>query len=358
MNVNYQEVAKIKVFGVGGGGCNAVNRMIDKNVMGVEFFVCNTDKQSLTTSKCQNKIPLGENLTKGLGAGGKPEVGMKAAEESEEVIREAMQGADMIFITAGMGGGTGTGAFPVFARIAKEIGALTVGVVTKPFVFEGRRRAEQAQQGIENLKKHVDSLIIISNNKVLEQFGTVPLEEAFIQADNVLGQGVTTITDLIAVPALINLDFADVKNVMQEKGTALIGVGYANGDDSAEKAARMAIESKLLEASISGATSAIINVTGGSKITIADADKAIGIISEAAGNEVDFIFGIAINPELNDGIVVTIIATGFDQNTGLQPSSFAEIKQSQLSSNHESNLVNEQNIPSFFRRDKSTRGDV
>lgn len=348
-DINFQEVAKIKVFGVGGGGCNAVNRMVDKEVRGVEFYVCNTDKQSLNTSNCTNKIPLGENLTKGLGAGGNPDVGTRAAEESEALIKEAMQGADMIFITAGMGGGTGTGAFPVFARIAKEVGALTIGIVTKPFVFEGKKRSEQAINGIDSLKKYVDSLIIISNNKVLEQWGNFPLEEAFVEVDNVLRQGVQTITDLIAVPALINLDFADIKNVMEEKGTALIGVGMAEGEDKAINAAKKAIESKLLEANISGASGAIINITGGSNITISDADKAISVVREAAGNDVDFIFGLAINEKLGDNVIVTIIATGFDHNKTYQHNVFSDIKIPEDKNTLKENNKFETNIPTFFR---------
>lgn len=308
----YNQVARIKVFGVGGAGCNAVNRMVNDGVKGVEFFVCNTDVQSLNLSKCANKIVLGKNTTKGLGSGGNPEVGQKAAIESEDEIREALNGADMVFITCGMGGGTGTGAAPIFAKIAKESGALTVGVVTTPFDFEGRRRADQANVGIEQLKQYIDSLIIVSNNKLLSVIGKIPMEEAFKEADNVLRQGVQTITDLIAVPAFINLDFADVRTVMANKGTALIGIGMAQGDNKAKEAAARAIKSPLLDAQIKGAKAAIINVTGGPNISIYDSAVAVEYVKEAAGNDIDIIYGVAINSQLGENIIVTVIATGFE----------------------------------------------
>lgn len=308
----YNQVARIKVFGVGGAGCNAVNRMVNDGVKGVEFFVCNTDVQSLNLSKCANKIVLGKNTTKGLGSGGNPEVGQKAAIESEDEIREALNGADMVFITCGMGGGTGTGAAPIFAKIAKESGALTVGVVTTPFDFEGRKRADQANVGIEQLKQYIDSLIIVSNNKLLSVIGKIPMEEAFKEADNVLRQGVQTITDLIAVPAFINLDFADVRTVMANKGTALIGIGMAQGDNKAKEAAARAIKSPLLDAQIKGAKAAIINVTGGPNISIYDSAVAVEYVKEAAGNDIDIIYGVAINSQLGENIIVTVIATGFE----------------------------------------------
>ena len=307
----YNQVARIKVFGIGGAGCNAVNRMVNDGVKGVEFYVCNTDLQSLNQSKCSNKILLGKNTTKGLGAGGLPEVGTKAAMESEEEIRNAMAGADMVYIAAGMGGGTGTGAAPVFAKISKEIGALTVAVVTTPFEFEGRRRNDQATIGLEQLKKYTDSVIIVSNSKVLQVIGKIPISDAFKEADNILRQGVQTITDLIAVPAFINLDFADVKNVMSNKGTALIGIGMAQGENKAKEAAARAIKSPLLDAHIKGAKSAIINVTG-ANISIYDSNVAVEYIREAAGNDIDIIFGVAINESLGDSIIVTVIATGFE----------------------------------------------
>lgn len=308
----FNQVADIKVFGVGGGGSNAVNRMVSDGVRGVDFFIANTDVQVMKNSPSDNKIVLGEKTTKGLGAGGNPEIGRKAAEESEGEIREAIQGADMVFITAGMGGGTGTGAAPLVAKIAKEEGALTVGVVTRPFTFEGRRRANSAAEGIDELKKYVDSLIVVSNDNLLEVLGRKPIEEAFQAADNVLRQGVQTISDLIAVPALVNLDFADVRSVMQNQGRALIGIGMADGEDKAIVAAEKAIQSPLLESSIQGAKSAIINITGGDKVSFYDAQNAVAVIQDAAGGDVDCIFGIAINEQLGDSIIVTVIATGFD----------------------------------------------
>ena len=307
----YNQVARIKVFGIGGGGCNAVNRMVNDGVKGVEFYVCNTDLQSLNESKCPNKILLGKESTKGLGAGGMPEVGTKAALESEDEIRKAMTGADMVYIACGEGGGTGTGAAPVFAKIAKELGALTVAVVTTPFEFEGRRRNDQATIGLEQLRKYTDSVIIVSNSKVLQVIGKIPISDAFKEADNILRQGVQTITDLIAVPAFINLDFADVKNVMSNKGAALIGIGMAQGENKAKEAAARAIKSPLLDAHIKGAKSAIINVTG-ANISIYDSNVAVEYIREAAGNDIDIIFGVAINESLGDSIIVTVIATGFE----------------------------------------------
>ena len=305
--------AVIKVIGVGGGGGNAINRMIEEGLAGVEFIAANTDIQALSSSKAETVIQLGPKLTRGLGAGGQPEVGRKAAEESEETLTEALTGADMVFITAGMGGGTGTGAAPLIAKIAKEEGALTVAVVTRPFTFEGRRRANNAKDGIEELKKYVDSLIIVSNDNLLDVIGRKPIEEAFQAADNVLRQGVQTISDLIAVPALVNLDFADVRSVMQNQGRALIGIGMAEGEDKAISAAEKAIQSPLLEAQISGAKSAIVNITGGDKVSLFDAQNAVAVIQDAAGGDVDCIFGIAINEQLGDAIIVTVIATGFEE---------------------------------------------
>ncbi|MBQ6216384.1 MAG: cell division protein FtsZ [Erysipelotrichaceae bacterium] len=308
----YNQVARIKVFGIGGAGCNAVSRMVNDGVKGVDFYVCNTDIQSLNLSKCQNKIVLGRELTKGLGAGGNPEMGQKAALESQEEIKKALAGADMVFITCGMGGGTGTGAAPIFAKFAKEQGALIVGIVTKPFDFEGRKRMDQANVGIEQIKQYVDSLIIVSNNQLLNVIGKIPMQESFKEADNVLRQGVQTITDLIAVPAFINLDFADIKSVMAGKGTALIGIGMAQGENKAKEAAARAIRSPLLEANIKGAKSAIINITGGPNISLQDSSIAVDFIKEAAGNDIDIIYGVAINESLGEAIIVTVIATGFD----------------------------------------------
>lgn len=307
--LSYNQIAKIKVFGIGGAGSNAVNRMAEDGVQGVEFYVANTDLQALDASPVSNKIQLGNE---GLGAGGNPDNGRKAAVESEADIRKAIEGADMVFLTAGLGGGTGTGASPLFAKIAKELGCLTVGIVTKPFSFEGRRRMVQAEQGLEQLKEYVDSLIIISNNKVLEVIGHIPFEDAFKEADNILRQGVQTITDLIAVPAMINLDFADIKSVMEGQGSALIGIGMASGEDKARDAASKAILSPLLEGQITGARSAIVNVTGGTSMSAYDAQEAVDCIREAAGNDIDIIFGVAINGNIGESIIVTVIATGFD----------------------------------------------
>ena len=308
-DLTYNQVARIKVFGIGGAGSNAVNRMVQEGVQGVEFYVANTDLQALDVSPVQNKIQLGKA---GLGAGGNPDNGRKAAVESEEDIRKAMEGADMVFLTAGLGGGTGTGASPLFAKIAKELGCLTVGIVTKPFSFEGKKRMVQAEQGLEQLKEYVDSLIIISNNKVLEVIGHIPFEDAFKEADNILRQGVQTITDMIAVPAMINLDFADIKSVMEGQGSALIGIGMASGENKAEEAAQKAIQCPLLEASITGAKSAIVNVTGGASMSAYDAQEAVDYIRSAAGNDIDIIFGVAINDKIGESIIVTVIATGFD----------------------------------------------
>ena len=310
----FNQVANIKVFGIGGGGSNAVNRMVADGVKGVTFYIANTDVQVMKNSDCENKIVLGRETTKGLGAGGNPEVGPKAAEETENEIREAIKGSDMVFLTAGLGGGTGTGAAPLFAKVAKEEGALTIGIVTKPFTFEGRKRERNAMSGLSELQKYTDSLIIVSNNNLLDVIGRRPIEEAFQAADNVLRQGVQTISDLIAVPALVNLDFADVRSVMQNQGAALIGIGMADGEDKAVNAAEKAIQSPLLEAQINGAKSAIINITGGDKVSLYDAQSAVAVIQDAAGGEIDTIFGIAINEQLGDAIIVTVIATGFEQD--------------------------------------------
>ena len=310
----FNQVANIKVFGIGGGGSNAVNRMVADGVKGVTFYIANTDVQVMKNSDCENKIVLGRETTKGLGAGGTPEVGRKAAEETENEIREAIKGSDMVFLTAGLGGGTGTGAAPLFAKVAKEEGALTIGIVTKPFTFEGRKRERNAMSGLSELQKYTDSLIIVSNNNLLDVIGRRPIEEAFQAADNVLRQGVQTISDLIAVPALVNLDFADVRSVMQNQGAALIGIGMADGEDKAVNAAEKAIQSPLLEAQINGAKSAIINITGGDKVSLYDAQSAVAVIQDAAGGEIDTIFGIAINEQLGDAIIVTVIATGFEQD--------------------------------------------
>jgi len=327
----FVQVAKIKVIGVGGGGCNAVIRMVEEGVQGVEFYIANTDAQILNSSKIKNKLVLGKDLTKGLGAGGNPEIGRKAALESEADIRAAIGDADMVFVSAGMGGGTGTGAAPVIAKIAKESGALTVGVVTKPFTFEGPRRLLQANDGLSELSENVDSIIIVSNDRLLEVIGGRPLKESFREADNVLRQGVQTITDLIAIPAFINLDFADVREVMSGKGSALIGIGMARGENKAEEAALRAISSPLLEVSIEGAKDAIINVTGGESISLFDANRAVEVIREAVGNDINTIFGIAINENLDDDMIVTVIATGFEENISQAIQSTTPAKQKTVS---------------------------
>ena len=309
------QIAKIKVIGIGGGGGNAVNRMIESGVKGVEFIVANTDLQVLNCSKAPNKIQIGQSLTGGRGAGAKPEIGREAALESKKEIEEALRGADMVFITCGMGGGTGTGAAPVIAQIAQELGALTVGIVTKPFSFEGKRRMEQALVGIEELKKNVDTLIVIPNDKLREIIDkSTPLLESFKEVDNVLRRGVQSISDLIAVAGLINLDFADVKTVMEKRGSALIGIGIGVGENRATEAARQAVASPLLETSISGATDAIINVTGGNNLTLFEVEEAAEVIRSSANTDINTIFGAVINENLNDEIIVTVIATGFEDN--------------------------------------------
>lgn len=309
------QLAKIKVIGVGGGGCNAVNRMIESGVKGVEFIVANTDLQVLNSSLAPVKIQIGAELTNGLGAGANPQVGKDAAMESKNEIEQALEGADMVFVTCGMGGGTGTGASPVVAQIAQDMGALTVGIVTKPFSFEGKKRMEQAIAGLDELKKHVDTLIVIPNDKLRELIDkTTPLLDSFKEVDNVLRRGVQSISDLIAVAGLINLDFADVKAVMQKRGNALIGIGIGVGENRAADAARQAVASPLLETSINGATDAIVNVTGGANLTLFEVEEAAEIIRTSANTDMNTIFGAVINENLNDEIIVTVIATGFDDN--------------------------------------------
>ena len=309
------QLAKIKVIGIGGGGGNAVNRMIESGVKGVEFIVANTDLQVLNNSLAETKIQLGANLTDGLGAGAKPDTGREAAVESKKEIEEALKGADMVFITCGMGGGTGTGAAPVVAEIAQALGALTVAIVTKPFTFEGRKRMENAIVGLEELKKHVDTLIVIPNDKLREIIDkTTPMLEAFKEVDNVLRRGVQSISDLIAVVGLVNLDFADVKAVMKDSGNAIIGIGIGMGEERAIEAAKQAVSSPLLETSISGATDAIINITGGMNLTLFEAEQAAEVVRAAANTDINTIFGSVINENLTDEVIVTVIATGFDKS--------------------------------------------
>ena len=308
------QLAKIKVIGLGGGGGNAINRMVESGVKGVEFIAANTDLQVLNTSKADVKIQIGATLTDGLGAGGKPEIGKESAVESKKEIEDALSGADMVFITAGMGGGTGTGAAGVVAEIAQGLGALTVAIVTKPFSFEGKRRMENALQGIEELKKHVDTLIIIPNDRLREIIDkSTPMLEAFKEVDNVLRRGVQSISDLIAVVGLVNLDFADVKAVMEKSGRAIIGIGIGMGEDRALEAAKQAVSSPLLETSIEGATDAIINITGGVNLTLFEAEQAAEVVRSASNTDINTIFGSVINENLDDEIIVTVIATGFDK---------------------------------------------
>ena len=308
------QLAKIKVIGLGGGGGNAINRMVESGVKGVEFIAANTDLQVLNASKADVKIQIGATLTDGLGAGGKPEIGKESAVESKKEIEDALSGADMVFITAGMGGGTGTGSAGIVAEIAQGLGALTVAIVTKPFSFEGKRRMENALQGIEELRKHVDTLIVIPNDRLREIIDkSTPMLEAFKEVDNVLRRGVQSISDLIAVVGLVNLDFADVKTVMQNSGRAIIGIGIGMGEDRALEAAKQAVSSPLLEQSIEGATDAIINITGGVNLTLFEAEQAAEVVRSASNNDINTIFGSVINENLSDEVIVTVIATGFDK---------------------------------------------
>ncbi|MFH5810960.1 cell division protein FtsZ [Companilactobacillus sp. FL22-1] len=305
--------AVIKVIGVGGAGGNAVNRMVEAGIKGVQFIAANTDVQALESSNAETKIQLGPKLTRGLGAGSNPEVGQKAAQESEEAIKEALEGADMIFVTAGMGGGTGTGAAPIVANIAKESGALTVGVVTRPFAFEGSKRSRFAADGITELKKDVDTLVLISNSKLLEIVDKkTPMNEAFSIADDVLRQGVQSISDLITSPGFVNLDFADVKTVMSDQGSALMGIGQANGENRISEATKKAISSPLLEVSIDGAKQVLLNITGGPDLSLFEAQDAAQIVSEQATSDVNIIFGTSIDDTLGDQVKVTVIATGVE----------------------------------------------
>lgn len=313
--MNESTPAKIKVVGVGGGGCNAVNRMIDSGMQGVAYIAINTDKQALARCKAETKLQIGEKLTKGLGAGGNPEIGQKSAEENLEDLSKFMAGADMVFITAGMGGGTGTGAAPIVAKVAKDMGILTVGVVTKPFTFEGKKRGQHADLGIKFLKKYIDSLVIVPNDKLLETVEeNTSLLEAFDMADEVLKQGVQGISELIINDALINLDFADVTTVMKDRGVAHMGVGQGSGEGRVQQAVKAAIESPLLETSIDGAKAVLINVTGGYDLGMLEANEAASEIEKAADSNAIIIFGAAIKEEIKDEIFITVIATGFDNN--------------------------------------------
>ncbi|MBE6021258.1 MAG: cell division protein FtsZ [Firmicutes bacterium] len=313
---NQGNLAKIKVIGVGGGGNNAVNRMIERNLQGVDFVAVNTDRQALIGSNAETKIQIGEKLTKGLGAGANPEVGQKAAEESVEEVTNIISGSDMVFITAGMGGGTGTGAAPLIAKIAKELGVLTVGVVTKPFTFEGKRRRDNAEEGIKLLKQHVDSLVVVPNDKLLQiSERTTSVKDAFNRADDILRLGVQGITDLISESGIINLDFADVKSIMQDKGIAHMGLGSGSGDNRVEEAVKSAIESPLLETSINGAKAILLNVCGGEDLSMLEVNQAAEIIEQAADRDASIIFGFSTKDDMKDELRITVIATGFEDKS-------------------------------------------
>ncbi len=356
VNPDIAPIAKIKVIGIGGGGSNAVDRMVKSDFEGVEFITINTDAQALFHSSAHQKINIGKGVTRGLGAGANPEIGERAAKESSEEIKSALQGADMVFITAGMGGGTGTGAAPVVAEIAKELGALTVGVVTKPFAFEGHRRGNLALDGLENLKSHVDTLITIPNDRILSIIDKkTPLTEAFSVVDEILKQGVQGIADLITVNGLINVDFADVKTIMHNAGTALMGIGYGTGENRAVEAARAAIDSPLLELSISGARGLLFNITGGTDLSMYEVDEAAKIITEASDPEANIIFGAVINDSYTGEIKITVIATGFTEDalqSAKQQSSSLKDKlfgASPVKPVTEKSIEEELDIPAFIR---------
>ena len=355
--------ATIKVIGVGGAGNNAVNRMVDSGIKGVEFIAVNTDRQTLLVSKAATKIQIGEKITRGLGAGANPDIGAQAAEESKAEIAEALRGADMVFVTAGMGGGTGTGAAPIVAAAAKEMGILTIGVVTKPFTFEGKKRLSQAERGIESLKGKVDTLVVIPNDKLLQIIDRkTSIIEAFKMADDVLRQGVQGISDLIAIPGLVNLDFADVKTIMLNTGMAHMGIGRASGENRAEDAAKQAVQSPLLETSIEGARGVIINITGGTNLGLHEVNTAAELIQRSVDPEANIIFGAVIDESLDEDILVTVIATGFENDRNPLSSGtpvgdiidkawdrkLNSIPMSTDSSNSSDNL----DIPSFLRKNK------
>ncbi|MCI8383423.1 MAG: cell division protein FtsZ [Clostridia bacterium] len=356
--------ATIKVIGVGGAGNNAVNRMIDIGIKGVDFIAVNTDRQALQTSRANTKIQIGEKITRGLGAGANPDIGAQSAEESKSEIAEVLRGADMVFVTAGMGGGTGTGAAPIVASTAKEMGILTIGVVTKPFTFEGKKRLSQAERGIESLKGKVDTLVVIPNDKLLQIIDRkTSIIEAFKMADDILRQGVQGISDLIAIPGLVNLDFADVKTIMLNQGMAHMGVGSASGENRAEDAAKEAIQSPLLETSIEGAKGVIINITGGEDLGLHEVNTAAELVQRSVDPEANIIFGTVTDTSMNDEIKITVIATGFEKNNapissiGVDNlvSKTWEKKMSSIPSNTEtSSSQNDLDIPSFLRKKKNT----
>ena len=366
-NLNVGAVANIKVIGVGGGGNNAVNRMIDANITSAQFVAINTDKQALLLSKAEHRLQIGEKLTRGLGAGADPEIGQKAAEESKASISEMLKDCDLVFITAGMGGGTGTGAAPVVAQIAKEMGILTIAVVTKPFGFEGRTRIDNCEKGLENLRKFVDTLVIIPNDKLLKLVpkGT-PIIEAFMYADDVLRQGIQGISDLIVTPSLINLDFADVRSVMKNRGLAHMGIGRSKGENKTIEAVRQAVSSPLLETTIEGATGVIINVKGGLDLPLDEVYEAADLVKEVVDPSCNIIFGSGIDESLNDEVEITIIATGFQSDRNLEDKSLNKVKQGMEAAsnfvNHkydgfpigrsQSQEQNIQNEPAAFRQEQ------
>lgn len=346
-----ENFAQIKVIGVGGGGNNAVNRMIEAGLKGVEFISINTDKQSLLLSKAGQKIQIGDKLTKGLGAGANPDIGKKAAEESREEIAQAIKGADMVFVTAGMGGGTGTGAAPVVASLSKELDILTVGVVTKPFTFEGRKRMVHAEQGVEELRDCVDTLVTIPNDRLLQiAEKKTSIIEAFKIADDVLRQGVQGISDLIAVPGLVNLDFADVKTIMLNTGFAHMGIGRGAGDNRAEEAAKQAIQSPLLETSIDGAKGVLLNITGGSDLGLFEVNEAAELVQKSADPDANIIFGAVIDESLNDELLITVIATGFD--TGPHKRTGNPVLDGLKAKGSDARKEEEIDVPTFLRRNK------
>jgi len=365
--------ATIKVIGVGGAGTNAVNRMVDSGIRGVEFVAVNTDKQALLVSKAATKIQIGEKITRGLGAGANPDIGAQAAEESKAEITEALRGADMVFVTSGMGGGTGTGAAPIVAACAKEMGILTIGVVTKPFTFEGKKRLSQAERGIESLKSKVDTLVVIPNDKLLQIIDRkTSIVEAFKMADDVLRQGVQGISDLIAVPGLVNLDFADVKTIMLNTGMAHMGIGRASGESRAEDAAKQAIQSPLLETSIEGARGVIINITGGYNLGLHEVNTAAELVQRSVDPEANIIFGAVIDESLDEDIVITVIATGFEKdptllsnNSTIASSPVNDIVNKAWDKKINSipttidtaNTSNDLDIPSFLRKNKGNVGN-
>jgi len=357
-----ESFARIKVIGVGGGGSNAVNRMIAEGLSGVEFVAVNTDAQALLLSDAPTRVRIGDKLTRGLGAGGNPEIGKKAAEESADDLYEVIRGCDMVFLTAGIGGGTGTGAAPIIAQIAKEVGALTIGVVTRPFTFEGAKRSQAAETGIATLKEQVDTLIVIPNDRLLELADKrASLQEAFRLADDVLRQGIQGVSELITVPGLINLDFADVRTIMSEGGAALMAVGHATGEDRAREAAEQSISSNLLDITISGARGILFNVTGGPDLSLYEVNQAAAIIKETAHPDVNLIFGAVIDPSMGDEIRVTVIATGFERTPGVRRPSrksyprmaireTAEVKNAEEAFEAQVLDMNNLDIPAFLRR--------